>query len=72
VKDLTDHLMGSSGASAKLVDPFTSEIARKRGGKVVQTATFVVSKDGRVITITAKGTNADGTRVNTVTVWDKQ
>jgi hypothetical protein len=32
----------------------------------------VVSKDGKVMTITAKGTNADGRLVSDVLVFDKQ
>jgi hypothetical protein len=32
----------------------------------------VVSKDGKVMTITAKGTNANGQPVSDVLVFDKQ
>src|SRR5207249_3960316 len=36
------------------VDDFTGETARKLGGKVVQTVTRVVSKDGKTLTLTTK------------------
>jgi hypothetical protein len=39
---------------------------------VVQTSTRVVSKDGKTLTLTAKGTNAKGQAVNDVLVFDKR
>jgi hypothetical protein len=49
----------------------TTEILRKLG-KVVGTMRTVVSKDGDVTTITAKGTNEQGQPTSAKTVWDKQ
>ncbi len=48
------------------------EAIRKRAGKVVLTSTNVVSKDGKTMTITTKGVNADGQSINNVRVYDKQ
>ena len=45
---------------------------RKKAGKVVLTTTNVVSNDGKTMTITTKGVNADGRPVNNVGVYDRQ
>ena len=57
---------------AKRVDSHTVEFTRKKGGKVVQTATSAVSKDGRTRTVTTSGVNAQGQKINTVAVYDKK
>ena len=44
----------------------------KKGGTVVQTLRRVVSKDGKTMTVTTKGTNAQGQAVNNVAVFEKQ
>ena len=54
------------------IDAFTVEGIRKRGGKVVQTFTRVVSADRKVLTITTKGTDAKGQQVNNVVVYERQ
>src|SRR5215813_10544203 len=46
--------------SLKRIDANTVEFTRKRAGKVVGTATIVVAKDGKTLTLTAKGVNAKG------------
>lgn len=48
------------------------ERANKKGDKVVATSTWVVSEDGKTMTVTTKGTNAQGQAMSNVTVWDKQ
>jgi hypothetical protein len=48
------------------------DVTRKKAGKVVQTVTNVVSKDGKTMTITTKGTNAKGETLNDAVVFDKQ
>jgi len=57
---------------AKRVDSHTIEFTRKKGGKVVQTATSGVSKDGKTRTVTASGMNAQGQKISTVGVYDKK
>jgi hypothetical protein len=47
-------------------------VTRKRAGKVVLTSTHVVSKDGKTMTITTKGVDANGHQINNVRVYDKQ
>jgi hypothetical protein len=47
-------------------------VHRKKAGKIVQTATNVVSADGKVLTITTTGVDQNGRQVNSVRVYDKQ
>jgi hypothetical protein len=56
----------------KRVDANTTEYTEKKGGKVVLTGTRTVSKDGKTLTITTKGTNAKGQKVDDVTVYDRK
>jgi hypothetical protein len=58
--------------ATKRINANTVEASFKRGGKHAETTRFVVSKDGNVLTITAKGTLPDGTAFNNLLVWDKQ
>ena len=52
-------------------DDFTAEATLKKAGKVVRTKR-VISKDGKVTTVTSKGTNARGETINDVFVFDKR
>jgi len=54
------------------VDAFTVESIEKKAGKIVITARRVISRDGKLMTITFKGTNAKGQPLNDVMVFDKQ
>jgi hypothetical protein len=56
----------------KRIDARTMERTDKKGDKVVQTSTRVVSEDGKTMTVTTKGTNAQGQPIENVTVWEKQ
>ena len=58
--------------SLRRVNAVTVNATLKKGGKVVQTSKRVVSKDGKTLTLTTKGTNAKGQAVNNVTVFDKR
>lgn len=67
-------LTGSASAdhvSLRRVDAQTVVRTNKRAGKVVQTITRVLSPDGRTLTITSKGANAQGQAVNNVTVYER-
>jgi hypothetical protein len=44
----------------------------KKGGKVVGTAKHVVSKNGKMFTLTATWTNVKGQKAHRVSVYDKQ
>jgi hypothetical protein len=39
---------------------------------VIQTGTWVVSPDGKALTVTFTGTNANGRQVNNILIYDKQ
>jgi len=58
--------------SLKRVDDHTVSFTQKRAGKVVITGTRTISADGKVMTITTKGTNAKGQPINEVMVFDKR
>ena len=49
-----------------------TEERSKKGGKYHATVRTVISKDGKMMTSTSKGTGTDGTAFTTVTVFDKQ
>ena len=63
---------GADTIALKRVNPNTYEATFKKAGKVVGTGRDVVSKDGKIRTITAKGTDANGNAVSRIIVWDKQ
>ncbi len=56
----------------KRIDAFTTEFTQKRAGRVVITGTRVISRDGKVMTITTEGINAKGQTINDVSVFEKQ
>jgi hypothetical protein len=58
--------------SLKRIDARTTERMDKKGGKVVQTFKRVVSEDGKTMTSTTTGTNAQGQAVNNVSVFRRQ
>jgi hypothetical protein len=58
--------------SLKRVNDFSSEFTQKRAGKVVITGTRTISPDGKVMTITYKGTDASGQSINNVEVFEKR
>ena len=58
--------------SLKRIDARTTDRTDKKGGKVAQTLRRVVSKDGKTMTVTTKGTNAQGQAVNNVAMFEKE
>ncbi len=50
----------------------TVQTISKKGGKVTITQTSAVSSDGKTRTVTTKGVNASGQKVNNVAVYEKQ
>ena len=58
--------------SVKRVDDATAEATLRKAGQVVSTSTRVISKDGKVMTIKSKGTNAKGQKFQNTLVFDKQ
>jgi hypothetical protein len=58
--------------AVRRINANTTEAILKKAGKVVGINRSVVSKDGKVMTWTSKGTDANGQPTTRVTVWDKQ
>ena len=58
--------------SMKRIDTTTAERTDKKDGKVVQTLTRKLSSDGKMLTVTVKGTNPQGQPINNVAVFEKQ
>lgn len=63
---------GANTIVATLTAPRTIQSILKKDSEVVATGTSVVSQDGRVLTITTKGTDANGEAFHSVAVYDKQ
>ena len=62
---------GAETVSVKRVgNTFTAE--SKKGGKLLFTTTTTFSAEGKVMTLTTKGTDADGKSIDAVRVYDKQ
>jgi hypothetical protein len=53
-------------------DETTNEIVYKKDGKVTQTATNVISPDGKTVTVTFHRTDAGGKPVTTTAVYERQ
>ena len=74
--DGKDHpITGSPMAdtvSLKRLDANTTERTDKKGGKVVQTLTRKLSSDGKTMTVTIKGIDAEGRPINNLAVLEKQ
>jgi hypothetical protein len=63
---------GADTIAIKLVDANNIESTSKKGHEVLYTSKVVVSQDGKVMTITAKGKNPDGEPFDNVQVYDRQ
>jgi len=74
--DGKDHAMtgnpNADSISLKRVDDYTAESTLKKAGKVTVTSTRVISKDGKVMTITSTGKTAKGEDINNTMVFDKK
>jgi hypothetical protein len=63
---------GADSIAANLTTPNTIQSTLSKGGKVVATAVTIVSNNGRILTITTKGTDTQGKQFTNVSVYDKQ
>lgn len=59
-------------ATRKRLNPTTTETTFTKGGKVTSVNTSVVAADGKTMTITAKGTTAQGQPMLNVQVYEKK
>jgi hypothetical protein len=58
--------------SSRRIDANTIEATFTRRGKPADTTRFVVSENGKVLTMRAKGTRTDGKPLDDLLVWEKQ
>jgi hypothetical protein len=58
--------------SYKTVNAHTLALTNKKGGKVTLTGLIVVSANGKTRTVTTTGTDAQGKKVKSTAVYDKQ
>ena len=56
----------------KKIDARKTTTTYTRNGKVSRTSTITVSKDGKTLTVAAKGTTANDQQYSNVTVFEKQ
>jgi hypothetical protein len=74
--DGKDHpITGSPNSdtiSYKRVNASTYDSVQKKKGKVVITGRTTVSKDGKVLTYSTKGTNEKGQAINNIGIYDRQ
>ena len=63
---------GRDTVAMKRIDAYTLEVTNKKAGKVVTSGKEVLSKDGKVRTITMHGTDAQGRAFTNVSVYEKQ
>jgi hypothetical protein len=62
---------GADTISIKRIDANNFETTLKKAGKVIGTAKSETSQDGKVTTVTAEGTNAEGQSTTSSAVYDK-
>jgi hypothetical protein len=62
----------SDSIMVKQVDPNTVESTQKKGANVVQISQRTISKDGKTLTVTARGTSADGKPFTNVEIFEKK
>jgi len=67
-----DDLIGGAETIALARDLNLYSIVLKKAGNVTMTKRAVVSKDRKVLTITANGADVKGQQTKFVTVWEKQ
>jgi hypothetical protein len=58
--------------SYKQIDPSTLELTNKKSGKVIVSGKITVSADGKTRTVITKGVDANGKKVVTTAVYNKQ
>jgi hypothetical protein len=66
------RFFGEDTIFIKRVDAYTFTATTKKAGVVLRKVRGVVSKDGKVTTLTAKGHDEQGRPATAITVWEKQ
>jgi hypothetical protein len=63
---------GADHIAIKQLNSHQLSATSKKGDKIVGTTSATVSHDGKTLTLTSKGTDANGKPVKSVSVYDKQ
>jgi hypothetical protein len=63
---------GADTIAIRRIDALTIQAILRRRGEVVLTTRSVLSSDGKLLTLTSKGTNTSELPTNSVTVFDKR
>jgi hypothetical protein len=63
---------GTDTIAQRRIDPSTVDFVQKKDGRVAIKGRSRVSKDGKIMTVASKGTNAKGQKFNDVMVFEKQ
>jgi hypothetical protein len=58
--------------SSKRIGPNRREVSYSKGGKVIETIHSTVSRDGKTLTVSVKGTDGQGKPIDAVVVYDRQ
>jgi hypothetical protein len=58
--------------SLKMVNEHTYKVATKKGDKVIASGELVIAADGKSRTVKLHGTSADGKKISSTAVYDKQ
>jgi len=69
---ITGNNPNADTVNVRRIDANTLESVSKKGGKVTTTQRNVVAADGKTRTVTTTGLDAQGQKVNNVTVLEKQ
>ena len=69
---ITGNNPNGDTAARKRVNATTTETTYRKGGKITTVNTSVLSADGQTLTISVKGTDAQGRTVNNVQVYERQ
>jgi hypothetical protein len=70
-RDVGARILGDTISWARIA-PYTVEMKIKKGGEVMSTTRHSVSQDGKTLTVTENGADAQGTTVHNVKVYDRQ
>ena len=62
----------SDSRAYKTIDARTLELTMKKNGNIVGTGRIVVSADGKSRTVNIVGTNAEGKKFSSLSVYDKE
>jgi hypothetical protein len=76
-KEVTPRAVQPSPTAAqtvafKRIDDHSFDVVGRENGKVTTTTRVAISRDGKMLTATQTGRNAQGQTVNNATVWDRQ